>query len=237
MMRRRTEIVHDEDIGWLENERELLFGISAEAFAVDQSVENTTSETIAAQSAKKRQNPQATVQRKAIYSVVLRSLGRTWSDVGLDLDLVDEDQAPGSRLICHDTRSAASSREIGAALLNGEHRFELQPFVPQGHPNCIVRDMNRGLSELIFQPVDFRCCVRMIGILMNARWGSNTGRRCRPSRHRNSAATSSTLRTLKYRTAPPPSGSSKRQPRLRPYAHPDYWKGVLIRHSQSQPTS
>ncbi|WP_342734201.1 hypothetical protein [Bradyrhizobium sp. B117] len=50
----------------------VLFGISAEPFAVDRSVEHTTSgETITAQSAEKCQNPQATVRRKALYSVVL----------------------------------------------------------------------------------------------------------------------------------------------------------------------
>jgi len=75
-LRRRlvaAEIVHDDDIAWLEHGNELLFDISAEAFAVDWAVEDARrGEPVTAQRAEESQRAPAAVRRKATQPTAFR---------------------------------------------------------------------------------------------------------------------------------------------------------------------
>jgi hypothetical protein len=61
-----AEIVHDRDVAGLEERRQLLFEIGAEAFAVDWAVENAwRGELVAAQRTEKGQGAPVAMRRKA----------------------------------------------------------------------------------------------------------------------------------------------------------------------------
>jgi hypothetical protein len=89
-----AEIVHNDDVAWVELRDEKLLDIGAEAFAVDWAVEQTGSgEAVAAQGAEESQRPPVAMRREASDPFAFRPPSPQWSHIGLDPGLVDKDQA------------------------------------------------------------------------------------------------------------------------------------------------
>ena len=119
-----AEIVHDDDVAWLEDRDELLFDVGAEAFAVDRAVEDARrGEPIAAQCAEEGHRAPVAVRRKARQPGALRSPSAQRGHAGRDPGLVEEDQAAGIEAGLPGLPSAPPAGDVRAGLLNGEQCF------------------------------------------------------------------------------------------------------------------
>lgn len=119
-----SQIVHDDDVAWLQHGDELLFYIGAKALAVDWSVEDAgCREPIPAQRAQEGQRAPMAVRSQAAQPLALRSPTAQRSHVGLDPGLIDEDQALRIETSLPISPSLAPSGNISACLLKGEQRF------------------------------------------------------------------------------------------------------------------
>lgn len=119
-----SQIVHDDDIAGLKDSDELLLDISAEALAVDRSVEDTRCrEPIPAQRAQESQRAPVAVRSQAAQPLALRPPATQRSHVGFDPGLIDENQALRIEAGLPGSPSLAPSGNIGACLLKSEQRF------------------------------------------------------------------------------------------------------------------
>ena len=120
----RAEIVHDDDVAWLQDRHELLLDIGAEALAVDRPIEDARcGEPVAAQGAEEGQGSPVTVRSKAAQAFAPRPPAAQRRHVGLDPGFVDEHQPSRVETGLQGPPVLPSPRDIGAGLLKGEQRF------------------------------------------------------------------------------------------------------------------
>jgi hypothetical protein len=119
-----AEIVHDDDVAWLQDWHELLFDISAETPAIDRSIKYAwCGEPVAAQRPKEGQRAPVAVRCEAAQALALRAPASQRGHVGLDPCLVDKDQSARIEPALPGTPALAPAGDIGAGLLKGEQRF------------------------------------------------------------------------------------------------------------------
>lgn len=91
-----AEIIHDDDVAWLEDGNQLLLDIGTKAQAVDRAVEDTRRcQPIVPQCTEECQSAPVAVWRKRPQTPAFWSPAPDGCHVGLDPGLVDEDEAFG----------------------------------------------------------------------------------------------------------------------------------------------
>ena len=119
-----AEIVHDDDVAWLENRNELLFDIGAEALAIDRAVEDARGgEPITAQRAEEGHRAPVAVWCKAPQPGALRSPSAQRGHAGRDPSLIEEDQAAGIETGLPGLPASPPAGDVRAGLFNGEQCF------------------------------------------------------------------------------------------------------------------
>jgi len=118
------EIVHDDDVAWLEHRYQLLLDIGAKAFAIDWPVEDTgRSQPIVPQGTQECQRAPVAMWRKRPQTLSFWSPPPDRRHVGLDPGLIDEDQPLGIEVLLQAPPSLSSAGNIGTSLFKGEQRF------------------------------------------------------------------------------------------------------------------
>jgi hypothetical protein len=119
-----AEIVQDDDVAGLQDWRELLFNIGAEAFAVDRPIEDAgRGEPVEAQCAHKGQRSPVAVWGEAAHTLALGSPAAQRRHVGFDPGLVDEDQTAWIEARLKRSPTLAPAGNVGARLLKREQSF------------------------------------------------------------------------------------------------------------------
>lgn len=118
------EIIHDDDVAWLEHRHQLLLDIGAEALAVHRSVEDTgCCKPIASQGAQECQRAPVAMRCKCPQSLAFWTPAPDRRHVGLNPGLINEDQPFGIEMILQGLPPLSSASDVGTRLLKGEQRF------------------------------------------------------------------------------------------------------------------
>ena len=111
-----AEVVHDDNVAWRENRDENLLDISAEAHAIDRSVDDAgRGEAVATQRRQKREGPPFAEGRFGDQALASGAAAVGARHVGFGPGLVDEDKPPriDRRLTIDPMRPPAFAREAG----------------------------------------------------------------------------------------------------------------------------
>lgn len=147
-----AQIIHDDDVSWLEGRRELLLDIGAETYAVDRPIEDTgRGKTVMAQRAQKGQGAPVAMLTKAAQASASWPQPRSGAMLVLIQVSSMKTRRSGSRKGCHARqRRAMSARATSRAR---SVFFEPQSFAPQEQPNCVVGHVHAARRQLILQAV------------------------------------------------------------------------------------
>ncbi|MBB4351852.1 hypothetical protein GGE35_005643 [Rhizobium cellulosilyticum] len=119
-----AEIIHDDDVAWLEHRHQLLFDISAKAFAIDWPVEDTRRcQPIVPQGTQECQRAPVAMWRKRSQTLASWSPAPDRRHVGLDPGLVNKHQSLRIEVLLQGLPSLSSAGNIGTSLFKGEQRF------------------------------------------------------------------------------------------------------------------
>ena len=119
-----AEIVHYDDIAWLENRNQLLFDIGAKALAVDRPVEDARRyQPVVPQGTEKCQRAPVAVRRKRPQTPALWSPTPDGCHISLDPGLINEDEAFRIEMPLQGLPSLSSAGDIGTSLFKSEQRF------------------------------------------------------------------------------------------------------------------
>jgi len=119
-----AEIVDDDDVAGFERGQKKLLDISAEAVAVDRSIDHAWRvDAVAAQRRKEGQSPPVSVRDLAQEPVTARRPAAQAGHVGFGPGLVDEDQPSRIKPALIGFPACAFSGDVGTILLGGEQRF------------------------------------------------------------------------------------------------------------------
>ncbi len=119
-----AEIVHDDDVAWLEDWYQLLLDIGAKARAIDRAIENAgCCQLAAAQCTDECQGAPVTVRRKRPQTPALRSPASDGCHVGFDPGLINEHQPLRIKMMLQRLPPLSPTGDVGAGLFKGEQRF------------------------------------------------------------------------------------------------------------------
>src|ERR1700728_393338 len=110
--------VHDDDVSRLERRQKDLLDISAEAFAVDRTIEQARrGKAVAAQRAEEGQRAPMAMGRKASYPLASCAPPPQRSHIGLDPGLVDKDETGRIKAGLPGSPALPTACDVGTALL------------------------------------------------------------------------------------------------------------------------
>lgn len=119
-----AEIVHDNNVAWLQDGDELLLDIGLEAASIDRSVEDAgRGEPVGPQCAEEGQRAPVTMRGKAAHALALRSPASQRGHIGFDPRFVDKDQSTRIKATLPGAPASAPTGDVSAGLLKGEQRF------------------------------------------------------------------------------------------------------------------
>ena len=119
-----AEIVHDDDVAWLEDRYQQLLDIGAKALAVDRPIENAGCRQLAAaQCTEECQGAPVAVRRKRPQASTLGSPASDGSHVGFDPGFINEDQPLRIEMMLQGLPPLSPTGDVRARLFKGEQRF------------------------------------------------------------------------------------------------------------------
>ena len=119
-----AEIVHDDDVAWLEGWHQDLGDVGQEAVGIDRAIEEAwRGDAVAAQSGDEGHGVPVSVRRLADQALAAPAATVGGGHVGLGPGLVDEDQAVRGDLVLVAPPALAPARHVGPILLGGAQAF------------------------------------------------------------------------------------------------------------------
>jgi hypothetical protein len=119
-----AEIVHNDDVSWLERGYEELFDVSSEADPVDRSVEHTGRiDPIMPQSRQECERLPMAVRGLRVQALSPWAPAMSANHVGLGPGLVDKDETGGINFCLMPFPACPSARDVGPVLLGWKQRF------------------------------------------------------------------------------------------------------------------
>lgn len=150
-----AKIIHDHDVAFPEDGRELLLDPCAKAQTIDGSVDDTRRDEpvmTMTQSPEKGQRAPMAKRREAARARALRAPTAQRRHIGLDPGFVDENQTPGIEPGLPHPPASTPARDVGASLFKREQAFfETEAFPAQEQPHSVVRDLYAARRQLILQ--------------------------------------------------------------------------------------
>lgn len=119
-----SEIVHDDDVAWLEGCDQLLFDIGQEARPIDRAIEDAgRGDPVAPQRRQKGHRAPASMWRETCQALALRPPPSQWGHVGLDPGFIDEDETLGIEPGLQRLPASTPAGDRRPAPLKSEQRF------------------------------------------------------------------------------------------------------------------
>ncbi len=119
-----SEIVENDDVALAQGRQENVLHVSAEAFAVDRTVEDAgCRELVMAERAEECEGTPVTVRSEAAQASPFGSPAPQGGHVGFNPGFVDEDEPAWIEPGLPGSPTQASTRDVGASLFEGEQCF------------------------------------------------------------------------------------------------------------------